>query len=216
MLKPMRDYWNGRSQDRRAIVPSANMDEFWRSGQISVARLVAIARKNSITLDKPRVLDIGCGWGRMERWLSPHCRFILGLDVSPQMVAKAVELKQKLYPAQPVRFDVFNGVELPEIPASELFDWAFSWITIQHLPCISILRSWLKLLPTVLVRKGRAVLNYKTGPELIENAKNERVGIRICSEDWPLLAQGAGFDIVDDCELNDSSDLRVIVLTCKK
>ena len=35
------------------------------------------------------VLDLGCGIGRISAVLAPHCRSVLALDVSPNMVAEA-------------------------------------------------------------------------------------------------------------------------------
>ncbi len=35
------------------------------------------------------VLDVGCGLGRLLKWVAPHCRNAIGLDVSREMLRKA-------------------------------------------------------------------------------------------------------------------------------
>ena len=47
-----------------------------------------LAREGLIGPDRD-VLDLGCGIGRVSAALAPRCRSVLGLDVSPNMVAEA-------------------------------------------------------------------------------------------------------------------------------
>ena len=58
------------------------------------------------------VLDLGCGIGRMTAALAPRCRSILGVDVSPGMVAEA----RRRHPG--LRFAVTDGTGLDAAPAS--------------------------------------------------------------------------------------------------
>jgi len=55
----------------------------------ATAEIVAwLAREGLIGPDRD-VLDLGCGIGRVSAALAPRCRSVLGLDVSPKMVAEA-------------------------------------------------------------------------------------------------------------------------------
>ncbi len=47
-----------------------------------------LAREGLVGPDRD-VLDLGCGIGRVSAALAPRCRSVLGLDVSPHMVAEA-------------------------------------------------------------------------------------------------------------------------------
>jgi SAM-dependent methyltransferase len=47
-----------------------------------------LAREGLVGPDRD-VLDLGCGIGRVSAALAPRCRSVLGLDVSPSMVAEA-------------------------------------------------------------------------------------------------------------------------------
>jgi len=59
------------------------------------------------------VLDIGCGIGRMAEALAGRCRSVLGLDVSPGMVAEA----RRRHGAQAhLRFEVTDGTGLDTLP----------------------------------------------------------------------------------------------------
>jgi SAM-dependent methyltransferase len=35
------------------------------------------------------VLDVGCGVGRLAKWVSPHCRRLIALDISKEMLGRA-------------------------------------------------------------------------------------------------------------------------------
>ena len=52
------------------------------------------------------VLDLGCGIGRVAWALAPHCRSVLGLDVSAAMVAEA---RRRGPSSAPVRFETTQG-----------------------------------------------------------------------------------------------------------
>jgi SAM-dependent methyltransferase len=55
------------------------------------------------------VLDLGCGIGRVSAALAPRCRSVLGLDVSPNMVAEA-RRRHGVVPG--LRFDMTSGTGL--------------------------------------------------------------------------------------------------------
>jgi SAM-dependent methyltransferase len=54
------------------------------------------------------VLDLGCGIGRVAAALAPHCRSVLGVDISPGMIAEA----RRRHALPNVRFVVTGGHDL--------------------------------------------------------------------------------------------------------
>jgi len=61
------------------------------------------------------VLDLGCGIGRVAAALAPHCRSVLGLDVSAGMVAEARRRNTLL---TNVRFEQTVGHDLDALPGA--------------------------------------------------------------------------------------------------
>ncbi len=77
-----------------------------------------------------RVLDIGCGMGRMDKHVAPLVGELHGVDVSGEMIRLA---KQRLANLPNVYFHETNGRDL-RIFDAETFDFVFSYITFQHIP----------------------------------------------------------------------------------
>ena len=62
---------------------------------------------------RPDLLDLGCGIGRLAIALAPHCRSVLGLDVSPRMVEEA---RRRGAGTSHLRFQVSAGRDLATLP----------------------------------------------------------------------------------------------------
>jgi len=75
------------------------------------------------------VLDIGCGIGRVEKFLASHCKEVHGIDVSGRMVKLA---KKRLEAINNLYFYKTNGRDLSIFPDNK-FDFVFSIIVLQHL-----------------------------------------------------------------------------------
>jgi cyclopropane fatty-acyl-phospholipid synthase-like methyltransferase len=76
-----------------------------------------------------RVLEIGCGVGRLIRPLAPRVARVVGVDVSAEMLARAQERCRGLANVELLQTD--GGLEfLPD----DGFDFVFSHIVFQHLP----------------------------------------------------------------------------------
>lgn len=76
--------------------------------------------------DDPRVLDAGCGAGRMSAYLAARGCLVEGVDLSPGMVATA----RRVHPG--LRFEVGSLAELP-CPDGE-FAGVMLWYSIIHTP----------------------------------------------------------------------------------
>lgn len=75
------------------------------------------------------VLDVGCGIGRVEKFLAQYCREVHAIDVSSRMIKLA---KQRLKDINNVFFYKTNGRDL-SIFEDNRFDFVFSTIVLQHL-----------------------------------------------------------------------------------
>ncbi|MEM2144387.1 MAG: class I SAM-dependent methyltransferase [Candidatus Jordarchaeaceae archaeon] len=98
-------------------------EEFWSSGREEAEKLKIFVDKNSV------VLDVGCGMGRIEKFLAKYCKEIHAVDVSGRMIKLA---KKNLKDIKNVFFYKNNGKDL-SIFRDNMFDFAFSILTLQHL-----------------------------------------------------------------------------------
>jgi SAM-dependent methyltransferase len=73
-------------------------------------------------------LDFGCGVGRLTQGLARRFTHCMGLDISNQMIEKAIGINQ--YPH--CRYSVHSDTRLPF--ADERFSFIYSNIVLQHVP----------------------------------------------------------------------------------
>jgi SAM-dependent methyltransferase len=78
----------------------------------ATVEIVSWLRTTGLFAPGMRVLDLGCGIGRIAAALAPHTRSVLGLDVAPGMVAEA----RRRHTAPNLRFDVTDGRSLAALP----------------------------------------------------------------------------------------------------
>ncbi len=104
--------------------PDLDRNEFFTSGIEQVERFTAIFF-TSMNFDptEKRMLDIGCGTGRMTRAFSTIFAEAYGGDISDEMIKQAKSLNQDI---SNVFFDVNNGANLG-IYESDFFDFVFSY-----------------------------------------------------------------------------------------
>jgi ubiquinone/menaquinone biosynthesis C-methylase UbiE len=77
-----------------------------------------------------RVLDIGCGTGRVMEHLAPWCREVHGIDISRRMVEAG---RERLAHLPNVHFHHGNGYDLADLQDGA-FDVVYSIVALQHMP----------------------------------------------------------------------------------
>ena len=113
-------YWNSKarkneSEARDAILSGFRGErEFDVAGRIDAGHLVLpfISRRDT-------VIDVGCGIGRLMKWVAPHCSKLVGLDVSEEMLKRA---KRRLS-----GFSGFQNISLRKLGRSLRFPIANSF-----------------------------------------------------------------------------------------
>ncbi len=127
----MKGDWNQRAvvnaQHFIASAPPDAGDAFRASGERDVAAF--FRGYEHLLHDRTDVLDIGCGIGRMDEFVAPRVRSLLGIDVSGEMVARA---RVRLAHLPNVRFLEGDGFALPVPDAS--VSLVFTHIVLQHTP----------------------------------------------------------------------------------
>lgn len=126
-------------------------NEFFREGEQEAYSLtVDFLQEKGFDPSKGKsMLDIGCGVGRLERGFSKMFNEVWGIDVSGEMIKKAVELNQ----SENVHFVKTNGYDLSNF-ADGFFDFVFSYITFQHIPQKSITYNYFSEIHRVLKPGG--------------------------------------------------------------
>src|SRR5258706_13189475 len=145
-LQKMREDWDQRARENaRHYVNTANTawtdEEFFASGERTVAEEILTDMGNICQGKAPgemRVLEIGCGAGRVTRGLAKLFGGGHAVDVSGEMVRRATEALRG-FPRASIYQN--NGKDLTVVPTVQ-FDFAFSSIVFQHIPSREIIENY--------------------------------------------------------------------------
>jgi ubiquinone/menaquinone biosynthesis C-methylase UbiE len=141
-----------------------------------------------------RILEIGCGAGRMTLPLSHTFGQVDAVDISPEMIARAQEA---LRDRKNVHLHVNNGADLSLFP-DEHFDFVFSAIVFQHIPSAAIIENYINESWRVL-RPGSVFKFQVQGHPVVESEANTWVGVGFSPEQMSDIAHRCGF-IVEKME----------------
>jgi ubiquinone/menaquinone biosynthesis C-methylase UbiE len=117
--------WNP-SDEPAALMQIFNTDDpdsFEEGGRWDLERLRPWFGRDST------VLDLGCGIGRVARYVAPECAVLWAVDASQKMLDMAAE---RLRGLNNVKYAHCHDVRFPDVP-SESVDMAYSLLVLQHL-----------------------------------------------------------------------------------
>jgi len=141
----MKTFWDSKARENARYYVSSfrpyddqNWEEFWKSGEILAERFLAESGIHFTGAE--RVLEIGCGIGRMTRYFGRRFGEVYGIDVSPEMIAQA---RNNLSEYKNVSLHVGNGHDLEGF-SDDFFDFVFSYITFQHIPKAHITQEYVQ------------------------------------------------------------------------
>lgn len=175
ITEKMKYDWNQRAQHHArfwiATEHYQSESQFVQSGKDTAQALFA-------TLPQPpqadwKVLEIGCGIGRVLKALAPHFRQLYGIDVSSEMIAQS---KRWLADYPNIQMFETSGADLRGFPDS-FFDLVYSYVTFQHLPR-PVLGRYLGEIHRVLTPKGYLAFQLPIGP-FQDVPLEDTIGIRI-------------------------------------
>ncbi len=106
-------------------------NEFFNTGEKEIASVISYVKKKRILLKNiNRVLDFGCGVGRLTRALAKHFPKVYGIDISKTMINKAKKINKEY---KNCYFLVNKKVCPLDFPDNH-FDFIYSNIVLQHFP----------------------------------------------------------------------------------
>jgi len=197
-LAKMREDWDARARENaKHYVQTAQTEwsdeEFYASGEQTVAEEILTDMINICQGKEPkqmRVLEIGCGAGRVTRALANLFGEAYAVDVSGEMIAQA-----KMGLANHPNAQVFqnNGKDLSVLPEIG-YDFAFSTIVFQHIPSKEVIETYVREVGRLL-RPG-ALFKFQvqgyTGCDYV--ADDTWVGASYSDEEAKKLAERCGFE----------------------
>jgi SAM-dependent methyltransferase len=110
----------------------AGRDEFFRRGEQHMAVMLDDCRRLRLIddLSRARVLEFGCGVGRLLAPLAGRCGRLVGIDIAPGMLSRAGEV----LPAGTADLRLATAADPLPVAPDERFDLVFSHIVLQHIP----------------------------------------------------------------------------------
>lgn len=197
-LRKMRDDWDQRAKENaRYYVNTAIKDwtdeEFFASGERTVAEEI-LTDLGNICQGKAerdlRVLEIGCGAGRVTRALSKLFGEVHGVDVSGEMIRQA---KLGLQDRPNAFVYQNNGQDLAVVPPL-IFDFAFSSIVFQHIPSREIIENYVREVHRLL-RPGALFKFQVQGDSTLETQPDDTwLGVPFSERQAVDMAFRCGFE----------------------
>ena len=197
-LENMRQAWDARARENaRYYVDTSRTDwdddGFFASGEKGVAGDILTDMGNICQGRDPsamRVLEIGCGAGRLTRALSKVFGEVHAVDISGEMVAQA---RQALADRPNTYFYQNNGCDLSVVPPVE-FDFAYSAIVFQHIPSREIIENYVREVHRLL-RPGALFKFWVQGDTRTESSPEETwLGVPFSDAEASAMAYRCGFE----------------------
>jgi SAM-dependent methyltransferase len=198
-LQKMARDWDERAKENARYYVNTEREEwtdeeFFRSGRRTVDEEILTDMTNICQgkdLKQMKILEIGCGAGRVTRALSELFGEVWAVDVSGEMIRQA---QQALAGRDHIRLIQNNGTDLGGISDSGTFDFAFSTIVFQHIPSRVVIENYVREVHRLL-RPGALFKFQVQGDTSIQTAPEDTwLGVSFSDEDAVAMAQRCGFE----------------------
>ena len=197
-LDKMRADWDARARENaRYYVNTATeswTDEaFFATGERTVAEEILTDMTNICQGREPKqmkVLEIGCGAGRVTRALANLFGEVHAVDVSGEMADRA---KRALEGHPHAHVYQNNGMDLSIVPG-ENFDFAFSTIVFQHIPSRDVIENYVREVSRLL-RPGGLFKFQVQGDTSVKSTEDDTwLGVSFSDDEAVGMANRCGFE----------------------
>lgn len=191
--------WDDRARENaRYYVNTEREDwtdeEFFRSGRRTVEEEVLTDMINICQGKEPKqmkVLEIGCGAGRVTSALAEVFGQVHGVDVSGEMIRQATAA---LAGRTNVTLRQNNGTDLSGITESGTFDFAFSSIVFQHIPSREVIENYVREVHRLL-RPGALFKFQVQGDTSIQSTPEDTwLGVPFSDAEAAAMGERCGFE----------------------
>ena len=140
-----------------------------------------------------RVLEIGCGVGRLTRALAAIFGEVHAVDISPKMVA----LAQRFLRSTPNAHVYCNSGRDLQVLGALHFDFAYSFIVFQHIPSLEIIDDYVREVSTRLHPGSLFKFQVQGYPnaKLRRQSRDTWLGISVSEQEVAEMAGRHGFEI---------------------
>jgi cyclopropane fatty-acyl-phospholipid synthase-like methyltransferase len=198
ILERMRSDWDERArQNARYYVnterPDWSDEAFFASGERTVAEEILTDMTNVCQGKDPqqmKVLEIGCGAGRVTRALATLFGEVHAVDISGEMIARARHVMRD-HPH--VHLYQNNGRDLSVLGGMQV-DFAFSTIVFQHISSYEVIEGYVREVHRLL-RPGGLFKFQVQGDATIEVTPGDTwLGVPFTDEKACAMAERCGFE----------------------
>lgn len=196
----MRADWDARARENaKYYVQTEKSDwtdeEFYASGRRTVEEEILTDMINICQGLEPRqmrVIEIGCGAGRVTAALADLFGEVHAVDVSGEMVRQA---RAALASRPNAHVYQNNGMDLTVIPAGGGFDFAFSSIVFQHIPSREVIENYVREVHRLL-KPGRLFKFQVQGGEGMDPTRPDDTweGVPFSDAEAVAMAERCGFE----------------------
>ena len=137
-----------------------------------------------------RVLDVGCGMGRMTRSLAELFGEVHGVDVSGEMIARSRELLADV----PNAFVYETSGEDLSVFPDDFFDFAYSFLCFQHVPFREVVVSNLREVHRTL--RAGSLFKFIVNGIVLDREPDTWIGVGFTEDEMHALAAEIGFEVV--------------------
>ncbi len=166
--------------------------DFFDSGRQNVRETILNDLENICQGRDPKqmkILEIGCGVGRMTRALAEFFGEVYAVDVSGEMIARA---RQALAGLPNVHLFQNNGADLAVLGGRKV-DFAFSYIVFQHVPDREIVRHYVREVYRLLEPGG--LFKFQVQGNVVARSRPDTWrGIHFSESDAVQMAEDCGFE----------------------
>jgi SAM-dependent methyltransferase len=209
-LHQMRRDWDQRARENaRYYVATGNErwseEEFYRSGVAEMEQQILNDLKNVCQGKDPKymkVLEIGCGAGRITRALAGFFGQVYAVDISREMARLARNALRQFPNAHVFRN---NGKDLSVVRdhwwnrfglGERLqLDFAFSVIVFQHIPNADIIENYVREVNRLLRPGGLFKFQVQGSSRVRANADDSWVGVPFTESEAREMAERCGFEM---------------------
>ncbi|BDC50461.1 hypothetical protein F183_A27770 [Bryobacterales bacterium F-183] len=198
LLKMRRDWDERAKENARYYVATGNEnwsdEEFFASGQLTFEEEILTDLENICQGKDPkqmRVLEIGCGAGRVTRALAQYFGEVYAVDVSGEMVAQANRALETFPHAKAFQG---NGMDLSVLPDDKPYDFAFSGIVFQHIPSREVIENYVREVSRLLRPGALFKFQVQGDPSVTTSPGDTWIGVPFTDQQAVEMAERCGFD----------------------